>query len=99
MDTSNVHNQTNRVIDKTREGLEKAAHTAMEKGGEVVHAVAERGAEFKKVVKQRGEQAYRESETFIKEHPHSSVLYALGVGALVGAVTAVLVSRSCSRDY
>ena len=66
------------VLDKTYEYKD----AAVEKG----RAVINRGTEIAK-------EYHAQGETYIKTNPYSSVLYALGAGAVVGGLFVYLLNR------
>jgi ElaB/YqjD/DUF883 family membrane-anchored ribosome-binding protein len=85
---------TSAVADKGAE----VGSAALQKGSELTRTAMEKASDFKNAVVEKSQQAYERardgSEHYIKENPHSSVLYALGIGAVIGALTAVLIVRA-----
>lgn len=76
-----------------RQQAERVANTANRKVGdwtdqaqEMASDVADRAGDAYDYARDRAGDAYDMSRTFVREHPMPTVLAALGIGVLIGAV-------------
>jgi len=93
MDTSNA-NRIGHATEKMKDGAAEMGAAISERGSSFASAALEKGAELKKAVVDKGAEALKHSEKYIKENPHSSVLYAFGLGALVATVAVLVITRN-----
>ena len=74
----------------------KAANKAddlLEKGKEAKDAAKENVKKHAAAVKEKAVEAHDNARTFVQENPEKSIGIAVGVGAVIGVVIALLVTR------
>jgi len=80
------------IMDQAKQG----ARNLGEAGAAAFNTAAQRGAEFKRAVVQSGEQALAQTDSFIRDNPRSSVLYAFGAGIFIAGLSLMLLELAVS---
>lgn len=102
-------NRIGNAAQKMKDGAAELGSAFMGKSSELKDAALEKGRVFKDAAMERGRAAYDKSaktiqelqaqgEEKIKANPYSSVMYAFGVGALVGGLAIFLMSSRQRRS-
>ena len=101
-------NRIGTAAQKLKDGAVEMGSKFMDKSGEYKDAALEKGREFKDAAMVKGRAAYDKSaktihelqeqgEAKIKANPYSSVMYAFGIGALIGGVSVLLATMNTKR--
>ena len=101
-------NRIGNAAQKMKEGAAELGSAFMGKSGELKDAALEKGRVFKDAAFEKGRAAYDRSaktiqelqaqgEAKIKANPYSSVMYAFGIGALVGGLSIFLATMNSKR--
>jgi ElaB/YqjD/DUF883 family membrane-anchored ribosome-binding protein len=89
-----AQNRVENTMDKVKDGFNAAGEKAASFG----NAVMEKGADLKKAAVKAGEKALKQTDAYVKENPRSSLLYAMGIGAVVGGLAVFLMGQCTRRD-